>query len=600
MSVKPSTSPARLLPYFPAGFPDETIGSRVSRYHIRRGQPTMYMTYKHLFGRFPFSLTGLVQPHLAKLAEKLPGSPQANLLELQRDSTLLPLFQQFFGPKTAAKRADRTPGTPLIKLSRRIKGDSRLTYLCAQCLIEDERDHGWPYIHRAHQIPGVTACWKHAKRLLDCCPSCACPFAQPEQLILSAWLGCECGYAIADHAHAGQQSASGVEVEFSRFAQALLAAEPRRLSIEQLIHIYKARAFEIGCGWGDDRVNHKMLFGKIEAHFGKELFSMIDPAYRSGKTEHWLNILYAHSSVEAPLTRHLMAAYFLFRDAALFLGHADAILHAKPELGDPPHVFGGVPTLPEDSAEPAVEKPPEEELLDELVNLAQRDDYDILQLWRHHYTAMKRVVKLLPNAGDVIERRLAIAAANKKRNAARALKTRERHRLQDAQWSESIKASSATLYGENAKPVRITRNKLLNASIFQSKGASWPTEPAFPLSVAASKAHEESIWHFYARRLLWTLQCLHDPQTPAHKIIILSRLEVNKARVVMDYFSDFVPCGGGSIQVIKSILKGRGIGKDWQGPCPEREFYKAGRAYLLRTTRRGPIGGRTGDAQPGA
>ncbi|WGG50946.1 hypothetical protein [Rugamonas sp. DEMB1] len=372
------------------------------------------------------------------------------------------------------------------------------------------------------------------------------------------------------------------------------------MSIEQLINIYKARAIEMGCRWGDDRVNHRMLFGKIEAHFGKELFSMIDPAYRSGKTEHWLNILCAHSSVEAPLTRHLMAAYFLFRDAALFLGHADAILHTKPELGDLPHIFGGAPTLFEDNAESAVEKQPEEELLNELVNLAQRDDYDIAQLWRHHYTAMKRVVKLLPNAGDVIERRLKIAAANKRRNAARALKTRERNRLRDIQWSESIKASSAALYGENAKPIRITRNKLLTASIFQPKGSGWPQEPAFPLSVAASKAHEESIWHFYARRLLWTLQCLHDPETPEHKIITLSRLEVNKARVVMAYFSDFVPCGGGSIQVIKSILKERGISKDWQGPCPEREFYKTGRAYLLRTTRRGPIGGHTGDTQPGA
>lgn len=599
MSVKPSTPPARLLPFFPAGFPDETIGSRVSRYHIRRGRPTMYMTYKHLFGQSPFSLTGLVQPHLDKLAKRLPGSPQANLLELQRDSTLLPLFQQFFGPKTAAKHADRSQGTPLIELSRRINGDSRLTYLCPYCLIDDERNHGCPYIHRAHQIPGVTACWKHATRLLDCCPSCGWPFAQPDQLILSAWMGCECGYAIADHAHADQLPAAGVEVEFARFAQALLAADTRRLSIDQLIYIYKERAMEMGCGWGGERVNRKMLFAKIEAHFGEQLFSMIDPAYKSGKTEHWLNILCAHSSVEAPLTRHLMAAYFLFRDAALFLSRADAILHAKPELGDPPHIFGSAPILSEDNAESAMEKQPVEELLDELVQLAQRDDYDIAQLWRHYYTAMKRVVKLLPNAGDVIERRLAIAAANKKRNAAKALKARERHRLQDAQWSEAIKAASTTLYGENAKPVRITRNKLLIASIFQHKGNGWPQEPAFPLSVAASKAHEESIWHFYARRLLWTLQCLHDPETPAHKIIILSRLEVNKARVVMDYFSDFVPCGGGSIQVIKSILKERGIGKDWQGPCPEREFYKAGRAYLLRTTRRGPIGGRAGDAQPG-
>lgn len=252
MTVKPNMSSSNLLPFFPAGFPDETISSRVSRYHISRGRPTMYVTYKHLFGKPPFSLTGLVQQHLDKLAEKLPGSPQANLVELQNESTLLPLFQQFFGPKTATRHPDRIPGTPLIELPRHIKGDSRLTHICTHCLVADERDYGCPYIHRAHQIPGVTACWKHATRLIDCCPFCECPFAQPNQLILSAWMGCECGYAIADHAQSGQQLASGVEVEFAQFAQALLAAEPSRLSIEQLIDIYKARAIEIGCRWGGE------------------------------------------------------------------------------------------------------------------------------------------------------------------------------------------------------------------------------------------------------------------------------------------------------------------------------------------------------------
>jgi len=422
MSAKPSKppkSPALIVPFFPAGFPDETIGSRVSRYHIRRGRPTMSATYKQLFGRMPFSLTVLIQPHLENLAEKLPGSSQDNLMELQNNSTLLPLVQQFFGPKTATRHADRVPGTPLVELPRRIVGDSRLTHMCADCLIEDERDYGWPYIHRTHQIPGVTACWKHSTRLLDCCPSCGCPFAQPDQLILSAWMGCECGYSIADHAHSGQQPASNVEIELSRFAQALLAAAPRRLSIDQLIYLYKERAVEIGCKWGGGRVNHKMLFGKIEAHFGEQLFSTIDPAYRSGKTEHWLNILCAHSSVEAPLTRHLMVSYFLFRDAALFLSRADIILQAKPELGDPPHIFGGAPMLSEDNTGIAIKKKTEEELLDELANLAQLDDYDLPQLWRHHYAAMKRVVKLLPNAGEVIERRLASAAAKKRQDAAR-------------------------------------------------------------------------------------------------------------------------------------------------------------------------------------
>jgi len=84
-----------LLPFFPASLPDETIGSRISRYHILRGQPTAHTTYRQLFNQSPFSLTTLVQPHLDKLAARLPGSPKFNLKTIQKENTLLPLFQHF-------------------------------------------------------------------------------------------------------------------------------------------------------------------------------------------------------------------------------------------------------------------------------------------------------------------------------------------------------------------------------------------------------------------------------------------------------------------------------------------------------------------------
>lgn len=57
-------------------------------------------------------------------------------------------------------------------------------------------------------------------------------------------------------------------------------------------------------------------------------------------------------------------------------------------------------------------------------------------------------------------------------------------------------------------------------------------------------------------------------------------------------FSDIARGAGPSIKVIMAILSSRCITTNWEGPCPEQEFYKAGRAYRLRTSRRGPIGGR--------
>ncbi|MBC3862694.1 hypothetical protein H8K32_11325 [Undibacterium jejuense] len=93
MIISTSNQPSKeLLPFFPASLPDETIGSRISRYHILRGQPTAHTTYRQLFDQSPFSLTTLVQPHLDKLAARLPGSPKFNLKTIQKENELPPKF----------------------------------------------------------------------------------------------------------------------------------------------------------------------------------------------------------------------------------------------------------------------------------------------------------------------------------------------------------------------------------------------------------------------------------------------------------------------------------------------------------------------------
>ncbi|WP_211444885.1 TnsD family Tn7-like transposition protein [Collimonas humicola] len=595
MLVNPDKPSISVLPFFPAGLPDETIGSRISRYHILRGQPTAHSTYRQLFERGAFSLTTLIRRHLDKLAEKLPGLPMQNLWNLQREGTLLPLFQRFSGTQTAIKHGENGDDMVSVEQPRRINGDSTLTHMCAECLIEDDANHGTPYLHRSHQIPGVTACWKHATKLLDCCPACRCPFAQPNQLILSAWLGCACGYVIADHAKTVQELPSELEVEFARFAQALLIDESSQLNSAQLIAVYKERATEIGYGRGTLCLKRQALFEQIEDFFGASLLSKIDPAYRTGKLSGWFHVISPSMAVETPLNRHLIFSYFLFRDAKLFLSRARMVIEASRKydvIHDEESERVGEGNL--DSSHGAA-KQSVDQLLNELVENAQRYNYGVQQLWNYHFGVMKRLVKLLPNACDVIDERLRAVAAEKKRRASTTLKIKERDQRSDAQWAKAIATISAELYQKDQRPVRITRSRLIKAAKFNPKGVNWPLEARFPLANATSKKFAETTWCFYARRMLWTLQSLHDPYTPVHKIVILSGLEVYKAKAILQYFSDVTRCGGTSIKVINAVLDERGIGMDWQGPCPERSFYRAGRAYRLRTNRRGPIGGRAGD-----
>lgn len=575
MLTKYDESPSPTIPFFPAGLPDETIGSRVSRYHIRRGRPTMPVTFRQLFDRSPFSLTNLVQPHLDILATRLPGSPAQNLTRLRAESTLLPLYQRFLGSVSKVGRPKKKHGAR-VEPTRRINGDSRLTHICRQCLVDDEREYGFPYIHRAHQIPGVTACWKHAAALLDRCPACRQPFAQPTQLVLSAWMGCDCGHLLFNELEAKEKiEPSDIEVDFARFARELLEAEPIKLRRGDLVQIYKMRAAEIGFGWGREQVKRTALFESVETFFGSPLLSTIDSAYRSGRVSGWIKVIESSAYDEAPLHRHLLLAYFLFRDPKLFLLRSQSVADARvtDQAQRPGDHHAGTPE--------SREAP--DAMLKQMVAVAQRYNYDSHQLWRFYSGGMKRLVKMVPNACELIDARLRAASAKKKRSSGRESEFKERDRKSDIEWAKAIKESAMKIYAIDERPYRVTMNKLVETAKFRPKGVRLPSQARFPLARAAAEEHAESGWHFFARRMLWTLQSLNEPSTSPSMIIILSGLELHKGKAVLQYFSGVPRCGGASAKEINAILEAQEIDRGWSGPCPEKEFYRAGRAYQPRT-----------------
>jgi len=390
-----------LLPFFPASLPDETIGSRISRYHILRGQPTAHTTYRQLFNQSPFSLTTLVQPHLDKLAARLPGSPKFNLKTIQKENTLLPLFQHFSSTHIMCSNPLIESDIRTVEQPRRINGKSALTHICPHCLIEDEKVHAYSYIHRSHQIPGVTVCWKHEVKLLDRCPECQCPFAQPNQLILSAWLGCTCGYNISNCAKAESEPATEVEIGFARFTQALLTADPIQLNTTQLAKLYRKRAADLGFSRGTGLLNRNALFEQLEEYFGAELLSKIDNAYKSGKLSGWFIVVSLSAALEAPLYRHLLLSYFLFRNAQFFLEQARCANQECVAIEADENIQS--------------EKKIEDELVRDMIEAAQRYNCDAQKLWKYNFGGMKKLVKTLPNACDIIDARLKIENQKKQK-----------------------------------------------------------------------------------------------------------------------------------------------------------------------------------------
>ena len=69
--------------------PDETLHSRITRYHLLSGNRTERETFQDLFGAHPFPVK-VIPKQIEDLAERLPGDKSENLNELLAGNTILP------------------------------------------------------------------------------------------------------------------------------------------------------------------------------------------------------------------------------------------------------------------------------------------------------------------------------------------------------------------------------------------------------------------------------------------------------------------------------------------------------------------------------
>lgn len=559
------------LPFFPAAFPDEAIISQVSRYHVLRGYQTMHVTYSELFQSAPFNLTYWVPPHLDKLANKLPGSPQEHHAAFIKEGTLLPLFQTFGKVVHVGKEFISLPGD----VPRRIVGESGTTHLCLSCVVEDTNHFGTPYIHRAHQIPGVTACWKHGTKTIERCPTCRCPLERPKSLIVSPWKACACGRNLEDQLDV-QEQATQLEVDFARFAKGLLDAAVA-VAPAHLVDVYKRRILQLGFRRGNNRIDRAGLAAAITEHYDKEQLGKMDFAYRKGRLGGWLNILNANSVVEVPLGRHLLIAHFLFREHGLFLNMVRLDGKREPARSRPLKV-------PPNFAEQPVPCAQKSDLLvseqvDKLTIFATQYQYGLEELWVHSYGAMKQLVKLDPDASKAILKRLSDKPSIKIQSSIVRERVISYDRQFDQDWAEAIEVAAEKLYACSDKPVKVTMNRLLKMAVVKR---GWPCMSSFPLTRTTLEKYRESQWHFYARRIIWVLLSCPEKAGRESQLIDMAGLEHHRGTAIIRHFRQINFRQGLPTGAIISSLQKCGISTDWHGPDPDRDFYVTGRNYTRK------------------
>ncbi|PHN34181.1 transposase [Pseudomonas sp. ICMP 564] len=296
------------------------------------------------------------------------------------------------------------------------------------------------------------------------------------------------------------------------------------------------------------------LFDSIQSAYGDELLAQIDPAYNTGKHEQWIRLKSDKGQLNMPLARHLIIALHLFSSADGFeeaLKNESILLSAA--------VSPRAPKVEESRLSQKTRYRQKIELL-----LALRTDANIEYLWKKAY---KPTQWILENDNAWLMAKL---HAPKKAT----VKVEKSVDSRDDAYAALIEAGVDELYKVTKDPKRVNiRNlqSLLPGSLPHELDLR---KQRFPLTYQQIKIHQESVWHFRLRTLVWTVSELIRMKLPVNYSTV--RLTSAVSSKVFLVFSSFFEWDLESLARTgvdaEALLRSTGVSRNWEGPPVQISF----------------------------
>jgi len=360
---------------------------------------------------------------------------------------------------------------------------------------------------------------------------------------------------------------------YAQFAHGLLDVVDKRATQEDISETYRGRLKQLGFCRGEN-VSREATIQALEAHYGAAEIENMDIAYRTGQRSQWLrHVSRKISTQEVPISRHLLLAAFLFRSAIDFVG---SLSEAQERLKLRSPVTPGVHKKMQSAITNQTTDPHTAKYLSTLsAAIVENPDCTIEMLWVRFPGTLKRLLKRDSVAFEIFREGLQSKTRAPQRVSPRA----EARDARDEANAELLRQAATRLYASNSRPVRISRKEILRtAGLRPGDGhAKW-----FPASAQVLNEYVDSAWHFWARRYVWSLVQLGETAGSSELRAHSGLLSYN-FRELVPFFSKLnVP------KVLKTgqltaVLAQYGIDRSWDGPCPDREVKKAGRAYQRAT-----------------
>lgn len=230
-----------LIPYTPTPYPDETIGSVLTRFAIHNGDSVCRKIANDV---------GIENPNLSMyqtasadlrvvdfIAERMGYSHSEAIQSL----TTIPFMRAFHKASVHSLNLDLIENTQHANHYRSIgfplaRGQLGARY-CAACLAEDVKEVGEPYLHRHHQIPAAIVCATHGEWLRTTCPSCNLLVLPVDRMILRPLsLRCECGADLRSPSEDGDLKGSAFQ-RLSEFCRDALSSRRNDWTRAQVLNV---------------------------------------------------------------------------------------------------------------------------------------------------------------------------------------------------------------------------------------------------------------------------------------------------------------------------------------------------------------------------
>ncbi len=556
------------LPFFPHSLPDESLISRVSRYHILSGNKTINGTFDELFGKKPFSLEQVVPVGIDVLAQRLPGEQRSSLKALLLENTLFPIFLPFLAPNRPSNFA--TDSSEIVShIPRRVVGMHGEAHLCIDCVAEDRKEHGVPYLHRSHQIPGVSVCWKHQTPLLSSCPLCSCPFLFPKKLLGMPWLPCRCSWQPTVSSSL-LQSSDEKAYQYAVFAHDLLKQNLSPISPALLFSIYKKQARQLGFSRGKG-IAAEELQNTVIDHYGEAFIKDTDTAYASARRKNWLRLTSYQSALDTPITRHILLGLFLFESVERF---TQQILKEEVQL----KLETRSRHQETNSAfrDTKLSSHQREHHRKKVLNLKQRRPTATIQeIWKQ---AFKSMSWLYDNDRAWLQK------------YGLQPKSITTHKTVSPSIDDELLAAQVDDFAKNyfsndsGKPHRLTVGRLLEC-LGKKLCPSSDYRKRFPLTFDRIDYHTESPWHFRARRILWAIGELQSfgESISTSNIEMISGVNFHWINNIVDYCEwNYASLARQSINIPSFLLRS-GIPHNWPGPRRPDSRMNGGRRHISQS-----------------